>query len=101
MYIADGFNNRVLKWQIGAPMGVVVAGIPGPKTTLDTIASSYAIYVDAESNLYVSECGNKALFAYHVVMHDQNSKCRSQKLFITTVGDFQNFQSKSRDLGFR
>ncbi|CAF4526087.1 unnamed protein product, partial [Rotaria magnacalcarata] len=26
--------------------------------TLDTIASSYAIYVDAGSNLYVSECGN-------------------------------------------
>ena len=58
MYIADGFNNRVLKWEIGAPMGVVVAGIAGPKTTLDTIASSYAIYVDARSNLYVSECGN-------------------------------------------
>lgn len=58
MYIADGFNNRVLKWDIGTPMGVVVAGIGGPKTTLDTIASSYAIYVDAGSNLYVSECGN-------------------------------------------
>ncbi|CAF5145709.1 unnamed protein product, partial [Rotaria socialis] len=39
-------------------MGVVVAGISGSKTTLDTIASSYAIYVDAGSNLYVSECGN-------------------------------------------
>ena len=58
MYIADGFNNRVLKWEIGAPMGVVVAGLGDPRTTLDAIASSYAIYVDAGSNIYVSECGN-------------------------------------------
>ena len=69
MYIADGFNNRVLKWEIGAPMGVVVAGIAGPKTTLDTVASSYAIYVDAGSNLYVSECGNNRVTRWSKEQH--------------------------------
>lgn len=54
----DTDNYRVVKWLAGQPLGFTVAGGRGSGTTLDKIGISYAIYVDDQYNVYVSEYGN-------------------------------------------
>lgn len=58
MFILDSFNYRVLRWQLGEPLGVVIAGGRGLGSTLDRLARSYGLFVDSQSNIYVSENGN-------------------------------------------
>ncbi|CAF4626181.1 unnamed protein product, partial [Rotaria socialis] len=58
MYIADNGNNRILKWRMGEPHGIIVAGGFGPGSAPNQISTCYGIYVDAQSNIYVSDYGN-------------------------------------------
>ena len=58
MFIVDSFNYRVLKWQLNDPLGVVIAGGRGLGSTLDKLARCYALFVDSQSNVYVSDYGN-------------------------------------------
>ena len=58
MYIFDSLNYRVQKWIIGEPLGFTVAGGGGLGTTLDKIAAGNGLYVDDQSNIYVSENNN-------------------------------------------
>lgn len=58
MYIADSFNYRVFRWQIGEPMGTVIAGGRGLGSTLDRLARCYGLFLDPLSNIYVSDYGN-------------------------------------------
>lgn len=58
MFILDTNNYRVLKWQVGDPLGYIVAGGQGSCTTLNCIGTSYALFVDNQYNIYVSENSN-------------------------------------------
>ena len=58
MYIADSFNYRVFRWQIGEPMGTVIAGGRGLGSTLDRMGRCYGLFLDPLSNIYVSDNGN-------------------------------------------
>jgi hypothetical protein len=58
MFIVDSANYRVFKWQIGDPIGTVIAGGRGLGTTYDKLARCYALFVDSQSNVYVSDYGN-------------------------------------------
>lgn len=58
MYILDTGNNRVLRWVIGDPVGFAVAGGRGAGTAINRLGTSYAMYVDASQNIYVSEYSN-------------------------------------------
>ena len=58
MYILDFSNYRVLRWQAGDPLGYVIAGGRGSGTTFDKIGTSYALFVDSQYNVYVSESSN-------------------------------------------
>ena len=58
MYILDTNNYRVLRWKVGEPLGFVVAGGNSWGSALTQITTSYAIYVDSQRNVYVSENGN-------------------------------------------
>ena len=58
MYILDGSNYRVLRWQAGEPLGFVVAGGRGSGSTYDKIGTSFGLFVDNQYNIYVSEYGN-------------------------------------------
>ena len=58
MYILDTSNYRVLQWQFGEPFGYVVAGGNGAGSALTQITTSYAMFVDSQSNIYVSEYSN-------------------------------------------
>ncbi len=55
MYILDTNNYRVLKWQFGEPLGYVVAGGNGQGSQLSQIYTSYAMFVDSQGNIYVSD----------------------------------------------
>lgn len=58
MFILDTSNYRVLKWQLGEPLGYVVAGGNGNGGGLNQIGGSYAMFIDSQSNIYVSDSGN-------------------------------------------
>ncbi len=53
LYIADGGNNRIVKWQAGATSGVIVAGGNGVGNTLTQIEVPRAIIFDALGDMYV------------------------------------------------
>lgn len=58
MYILDATNYRVLRWQLGEPLGYVVAGGRGLGSTFDRIGTSYGLFIDTQYNIYVSESSN-------------------------------------------
>lgn len=58
MYILDTSNYRVLKWQLGDPLGFVVVNGRGSGSTFDKIGLTYSFFIDNQLNIYVSEYGN-------------------------------------------
>lgn len=58
MHILDTNNYRVLKWPVGDTFGTVVVNGRGAGSTLDKIGVSYALCLDTQNNIYVSEAGN-------------------------------------------
>lgn len=58
MYILDSSNCRVLKWQLGDPLGYVVAAGRGCGSQLFQIAISYSMFVDNQGNIYISDYTN-------------------------------------------
>ena len=58
MFILDSSNCRVLKWQLGEPLGYVVAGGRGCGSQLFQISTSYSMFVDNQGNIYVSDNAN-------------------------------------------
>ena len=58
MFILDRDNYRVLKWQVGYPLGTVVAGGHGQGSTFDKISTSYGLFVDNQYNIYISDYAN-------------------------------------------
>lgn len=61
MYILDTYNYRVLKWQVGDPIGTTIVNGRGSGTTLDKIGRSNGFFVDTNYNIYVSEFGNNRI----------------------------------------
>lgn len=47
-------------------MGITVAGGRGQGAAYTQISTSYALYVDARSNVYVSDCGNHRIHFWAV-----------------------------------
>ena len=58
MYILDTSNYRVLKWQVGEPLGYIVAGGAGNGGAFTQIGTSYQLFIDNQFNVYVSENSN-------------------------------------------
>lgn len=56
LYVLDIQNYRVLKW-VNNVVTIVVGG-RGSGSTLDKISTSHNIQVDANFNIYLSDCGN-------------------------------------------
>ena len=56
LYIVDYSNYRIQKWNNGVV--ATVAGGRGSGSTLDKMSTSYALYVDVNFNIYISEHGN-------------------------------------------
>jgi hypothetical protein len=54
----DTDNYRVMKYLPGQPLGSVVVGGRGSGITLDKIGVSYAVFLDDQYNIYVSEYSN-------------------------------------------
>lgn len=58
MYILDTTNCRVMKWNIGDPFGSVLVNGRGCGSALDRIGTSYAMFIDSQLNIYISENTN-------------------------------------------
>ena len=56
LYIIDSSNYRVQQWNSG--IITTVAGGHGSGSTLDKMSTSYALYVDINLNVYLSDYGN-------------------------------------------
>lgn len=66
MFILDTNNYRVLRWQVGDPIGFVVAGGQGLGSLLTQIGTSYSLFVDSQYNVYVSESSNHRITIWRV-----------------------------------
>lgn len=66
MFILDTYNYRVLRWQVGEPSGIIVAGGRGSGSTLDRQALSYAMFVDSQYNIFISDYGNHRVVRWSV-----------------------------------
>ncbi|CAF1487521.1 unnamed protein product, partial [Adineta steineri] len=55
LYVADTYNNRVMRWASGASSGLMVAGDGTFGSTLNQVYSPYGIWVDSSSNIFVAE----------------------------------------------
>ncbi len=58
MFILDTSNYRVLKWQLGDPLGYIVAGGNSAGALFNQISTSYSMFIDNQLNIYVSDAGN-------------------------------------------
>ena len=58
MFIIDTSNYRILRWQIGEPMGYVVAGGHGNGAGFTQIGATYGMFIDVQQNIYLSEQTN-------------------------------------------
>ena len=58
LYVADTYNNRVMRWASNATSGVMVAGSGTFGSTLNQIYSPYGIWVDSNSNIFIAEYQN-------------------------------------------
>ncbi|CAF4359310.1 unnamed protein product [Rotaria sp. Silwood2] len=56
LYILDSINYRIVQWNNGVV--TAVAGAHGTGATLDKISISYALYVDTNLNVYISDYSN-------------------------------------------
>lgn len=77
MFILDTGNYRVLKWQVGEPLGYVVAGGNGYGSTFDRFGTCYGFFVDSLFNIYVSDS------SFHRVTVWRVSNTTSGQLVIT------------------
>ncbi|UJR12107.1 hypothetical protein I4U23_016285 [Adineta vaga] len=55
LYVADTYNNRVMRWANGASSGAIVAGNGTFGSSLNQIYYPYGIWVDSSSNVFVAE----------------------------------------------
>lgn len=58
MFIMDTSNYRVIRWDVGEPQGLIVAGGQGGGAAFNQIGASYELFVDNQYNVYVSENSN-------------------------------------------
>jgi hypothetical protein len=61
MFIVDSNNYRVLRWNSGDPLGYVVAGGNGNGAAFNQIGTSYALFVDSQYNIYISDNSNNRI----------------------------------------
>ena len=67
MFIMDTSNYRVMRWDAGDPLGVVVAGGQGNGAASNQIGASYELFVDSQYNIYVSENSNHRITLWTVL----------------------------------
>ena len=66
MFILDTSNSRVLRWEVGEPLGIVVAGGQGAGAAFNQLGTSYSMFVDSSYNIYISESSNHRITRWGV-----------------------------------
>lgn len=55
LYIADTYNNRVVRWASNDSAGVIVAGNGTYGTSLNQLSYPYGVWVDSYSTVFTAE----------------------------------------------
>ena len=58
LYVADTYNNRIMRWANGASSGTIVGGNGTFGTTVNQLYYPYGIWVDSSSNIFIAEYQN-------------------------------------------
>ena len=58
LIVSDSGNHRVVRWDVGAIEGVVVAGGQGAGSDANQLNSPAGVYVDSASRIFVADQGN-------------------------------------------
>lgn len=61
VYVADGGNNRIVKWAPGATTGVLVAAGNGAGAAANQLHGPTGVYVDYFNNIYISDGNNNRI----------------------------------------
>ena len=61
VYVADGGNNRIQKWAVGASSAVTVAGGNGAGSGANQLTNPSSIYLDADGNMFIDDQGNSRI----------------------------------------
>ena len=67
MFIMDTSNYRIMRWDAGDPLGVIVAGGQGNGAAFNQIGVSYELFVDSQYNVYVSENSNHRITLWTIL----------------------------------
>ena len=59
LYIADTYNNRVMRYASNDSAGVIVAGNGSFGTSLNQVYSPYGVWVDSNSTVFTAEYQNQ------------------------------------------
>ena len=58
IYITDGFNSRIMRWDVGVSLGRIVAGGNGEGNSVAQLNFPVDLVVDSNGSLYISDFGN-------------------------------------------
>ncbi|CAF1405456.1 unnamed protein product [Adineta ricciae] len=66
IYVADTYNNRIVRWSSGATKGVTLAGVPGTSATLLSGPGHVALSRN-ETYLYVADLNNNRIQRFELI----------------------------------
>ena len=66
IYIADSNNKRIQKWDVGASLGITVAGPGVTGNTSTTMSYPKGVFLDGNGNIYVSDMSNNRIQKFHI-----------------------------------
>ncbi|CAF4233912.1 unnamed protein product, partial [Adineta steineri] len=66
IYVADAFNNRIMRWSDGSKEGtIIVGGNEGSQT--NRLNDPSALSFDRQGNLYVADTGNHQVQKFNII----------------------------------
>ncbi|CAF3880654.1 unnamed protein product, partial [Rotaria sp. Silwood1] len=66
VYVADGWNDRIMRWPKGATQGSVIVGGNGKGEQSDQLNWPIGLSFDRQGNLYVVDWGNHRLEKFNI-----------------------------------
>ncbi|CAF5052386.1 unnamed protein product [Rotaria sp. Silwood1] len=66
VYVAEGRNNRIIRWPKGATQGSVIVGGNGQGAQSNQLNGPISLSFDRHGNLYVADRGNNRVQKFNI-----------------------------------
>ncbi|CAF4713239.1 unnamed protein product, partial [Rotaria sp. Silwood2] len=66
VYVADRWNDRIMRWPKGATQGSVIVGGNSRGKQLNQLNEPIGLSFDRHGNLYVVDCGNPRVEKFNI-----------------------------------